>query len=134
MLILKHLKMLKRVSIFIQIILRELVVSSLKSLSLKLLKIIKNVKGPLWQCGSISLTAVAHHCCSGRIPGDHVVLRMKEWTKIQWMNWCTAVQLRSPHRMPCKHTKCMLPHCHNGPFTFLVILNSVTLTRKLQAP
>jgi hypothetical protein len=27
----------------------------------------------------------------------------------------------------------MLPHCHNGPFLFLVILNSVTLTRKLRA-
>jgi hypothetical protein len=33
----------------------------------------------------------------------------------------------------CK-SKRMLPHCHNEPFIFLVILNSVTLTRKLRAP
>jgi hypothetical protein len=29
---------------------------------------------------------------------------------------------------------CMLPHYDNGPFTFLVILNSVTLTQKQWAP
>ena len=39
MLILKHLKTLQRVSIIILIIFRELVISLLKSLSLKLLKI-----------------------------------------------------------------------------------------------
>ena len=27
-----------------------------------------------------------------------------------------------------------LPHCHNGPSIFLVILNSVILKRKLRAP
>jgi len=44
------------------------------------------------------------------------------------------VQLASPHRTPYIHTKRMLQHCHNGPFIFLVILNSVTLTRKVRAP
>ena len=55
MLILKHLKTLKtlqHISISIQIIVRELVVSSLKSLSLKLLKILKvhygNVAANVW--------------------------------------------------------------------------------------
>jgi hypothetical protein len=55
--------------------------------------------------------------------------------------WCSVwrctdgeVQLASPHRMPHIHTKGMLPLCHNGPFIFLAILNSVTLTRKLRAP
>jgi hypothetical protein len=67
----KHLKTLQYVSISNQIIPRELVVSSLDSLSLK-----------LWQYGSL-------------------------------------------------HTKRVLPRCHYGPFTFLVILNSMTLTRKL---
>jgi hypothetical protein len=43
-------------------------------------------------------------------------------------------QLTSPHRTPYIHTKRKLPHCHNGPFIFLVILNSVTLTRKLELP
>ena len=57
-LILKHLKTFKTlqyVSMSIQIILRELVVSSLKSLNFK---ITKNIKGPLWQCGSIRLYGV----------------------------------------------------------------------------
>jgi len=35
---------------------------------------------------------------------------------------------------PFKFIYSMLPHCHNGPFIFLVILNSVTLTTNLQAP
>jgi len=39
--VLKHLKMLKNVSIIIQIIFRELVGSLLKSLNLKLFKIVK---------------------------------------------------------------------------------------------
>jgi len=50
----KTLKMLQHVSISIQIILRELVVSSLKSQ----FKITKNIKGPLWQCGSIRLVCM----------------------------------------------------------------------------
>jgi len=98
MLILKHLKILKtlqHISISIQIIFRELVVSSLKTE----FKIARNIKGPLWQCGSIRV-----------------------------------VQLASPHRTPYIHTTRMLPHCHNCPFIFLVILNSVTLTRKIRAP
>jgi len=45
MLILKHLKALQPVLIIIQIIFREFVGSSLKSLNLK---IFKNVKGQLW--------------------------------------------------------------------------------------
>jgi len=45
MLILKHLKTLQHVSIIIQIILRELVYSLLKSLILKFVKIVKG------QCG-----------------------------------------------------------------------------------
>jgi len=44
MLILKHLKTLQNVSIFIQIIFRELVGSLLKSINLKF----KTVKGQLW--------------------------------------------------------------------------------------
>jgi len=49
---------------------------------------------------------------------------------------CTdgEVQLAFPHRTPYIHTTRMLPHCHNGPFIMLVILNSMTLTRKLRAP
>jgi predicted Abi (CAAX) family protease len=47
---LKYLKALQHVSISIQIILRDIVVSALKSLSCK---ITKNIKGPLWQCGSV---------------------------------------------------------------------------------
>ena len=35
---------------------------------------------------------------------------------------------------PFKFIYSMLPHCHNGPFIFLVVLNSETLTRKLRAP
>jgi hypothetical protein len=35
---------------------------------------------------------------------------------------------------PFKLIHSLLPHCHNGPFIFLVILNSVTLTTKLRAP
>jgi len=45
MLILKHLKTLQHVSIVIQIIFRELIGSLLKSLNLKIFKI---VKGQLW--------------------------------------------------------------------------------------
>jgi len=45
---LKHLKTLQHVSIIIQIIFRVLVVSLLKSLNLK------NVKVWLWWCGSIT--------------------------------------------------------------------------------
>ena len=45
MLILKHLKTLQHVSIAIQIIFRELIGSLLKSLNLKIFKI---VKGQLW--------------------------------------------------------------------------------------
>jgi len=33
-----------------------------------------------------------------------------------------CVQLASPHKTPHIHTTLMLPHCHNGPFIFLVIL------------
>ena len=44
MLILKHLKTLQHVSIFIQIIFRELVVSLLKSLNLKIAEFKKNSK------------------------------------------------------------------------------------------
>jgi len=58
MLILKHLKTLQHVLIFIQIIFRELVGSSLKSLNLKILK---NVKGQLWWCGSIVFSVCAWH-------------------------------------------------------------------------
>jgi hypothetical protein len=60
-----------------------------------------------------------------------------------WQHKCGVYVWRSVWR--CKldcvqfesrivHTKRMLPYCHNGPFIFLVILNSVTLTRKLRAP
>jgi len=51
MFILKHLKTLQHVSIIIQIIIRELVVSLLKSL---ILKIFKNLKDQLWWCSSIT--------------------------------------------------------------------------------
>jgi hypothetical protein len=34
-----------------------------------------------------------------------------------------TAQLTFPHRMSHIHTKRMLPRCHNGPYTFLVILN-----------
>jgi len=54
--------MLQHVLVSIQIILRELVVSSLKSLSFK---ITKNIRGPLWQCGSIRLV-----CMYGVLCGD----------------------------------------------------------------
>jgi hypothetical protein len=53
--------------------------------------------------------------------------------KLDWVQKLYAVQLASPHRTPYIHTTRMLPHCHNGPLIFLVILNSVTLTRKLRA-
>jgi len=49
MLILKYLKTLQHVSIIIQIIFGELVISLLKSLNLKF----KNVKSQMWWCGSI---------------------------------------------------------------------------------
>jgi len=56
MLMLKHLKILQHVSIIIQIIFRELVGSLLKSLNLKF---VKNVKGQLWRCGSITFLSLA---------------------------------------------------------------------------
>ena len=55
MLILKHIKTLQQVLIIIQIIFRELVGSLLESLNLKL----KNVKGHLWSCGSITFGVCA---------------------------------------------------------------------------
>jgi hypothetical protein len=72
MLILKYLKTLKALqhaSISIQIILRELVVSSLESRSFK---ITKNIEDPLWQCGSIRLV-----CMHGVLCGD------VSWTSYQ---------------------------------------------------
>ena len=63
MLILKQLKTLKtlqHVSISFQIILRELVVPSFKVTEFK---ITKNIKGPLWQCGSIPLVCVCMAFC-----------------------------------------------------------------------
>ena len=57
MLILKHLKMLQHVSIAIQIIFRELVRSLLKSLNLKVFKI---VKGRLWLCCHITTIDLLH--------------------------------------------------------------------------
>ena len=48
MLILKHLKILQHVSIFIQIIFRELVGSLLKSLNLKITEFKFFLKGQLW--------------------------------------------------------------------------------------
>ena len=45
-----------------------------------------------------------------------------------------AVQLASPHRTPYIHTTRMLPHCHNGPFIFLLILNLVTLKGNYELP
>jgi hypothetical protein len=77
-------------------------------------KITKNIKGPLWKCGRIRLV-----CMYGVLCGD---------VKLD------CFQLTSPQRTPYIHTKRMLPHCHNGPYILLVILNSVTLTRKLRAP
>jgi len=55
------------------------------------------------------------------------------WRSV-WRCKLEAVQLTSPHRTPYIHTKHMLPHCHNEPFIFLVILKSVTLTKELRAP
>ena len=78
-------------------------------------KITKNIKGPLWQCGSIRMVCMYDVLC-----GD--------------VSWTASVQLASPHKTSYIHTKRILPHCRNGPFIFLVILNSVTLTRKLRAP
>ena len=54
MLILKHLKALQHISIFIQIIFRELVGSLLKSLNLKITEFKKFLKAQLWWCGSIT--------------------------------------------------------------------------------
>jgi hypothetical protein len=62
-LILKHLKILKtlqHVSISIQIIFRELVVFLVKVTEFK---ISKNIKGPLWQCGSILLVGMYGVLC-----------------------------------------------------------------------
>jgi len=56
MLILKHLKVLRHVSIIIQIIFREFVGSLLKSLNLKF----KNVKSQMWWCGSITTFDFLH--------------------------------------------------------------------------
>jgi len=48
----------------------------------------------------------------------HVYVWRSVWRcKLDW------VQLTSPHRTPYIHIKRMLPHCINGPFAFLVILN-----------
>jgi len=54
MLILKHLKTLQHVLIFIQIIFREFIRSLLKSLNLK-----DFLKGQLWWCGSITFGVCA---------------------------------------------------------------------------
>jgi len=56
MLILKHLKTLQHVSIIIQIIFRELVVSLLKSLNLKF----KNGEFELWWCCRITTVQILH--------------------------------------------------------------------------
>jgi hypothetical protein len=40
-------------------------------------------------------------------------------------------QIRYVYISPFKFIYTMLPHGHNGPFICLVILNSLTLTRKL---
>jgi len=76
MLILKHLKTLQHVSIFIQIIFRELIGSLLKSVNLN---IFKNVKGQLWWCGSIMFGV----CAWPRIGTNElhsVALRSPQWT------------------------------------------------------
>ena len=68
--------------------------SSLKSLSLKLLKIIRNVKGPLWQCGSIHLM-----CLHGVLCAD------VSWTAVhQFIHWIFVLSLSAlsflrPHNL-----------------------------------
>ena len=54
--------MLQHISISIQIIFRELVVSSLKVTEFKITKYIKR---PLWQCGSIRLVCIYDVLCGG---------------------------------------------------------------------
>jgi len=67
MLILRHLKTLQHVSIIIQIIFWELVVSLLKSLNLKLFK---SVKSQLWFCrGRVPST---RGCVEGTVPQQNL--------------------------------------------------------------
>ena len=68
MFILKHLKTLQHVSIIIQIIFRELVCSSLKSL---ILKFVKNVKS---QCGDEAHTHTHLVCVRTRTHTPSVML------------------------------------------------------------
>jgi hypothetical protein len=83
--------MLQHVSISIQIILRELVVASLKY-------------GYSIQSNSHLHTERNTYCSPTHISTQNAIR--------------TAVQLTSPHRTPYIHTKRMLPHCYNGPFIF----------------
>jgi len=96
--------MIQHVSISIQIKFRELVVSLLKSLSFK---ITKNIKGPLWQCGSIVWCVCVAFCVEmwgGLQYVWHSVWRCNLDCNMYGVlcgdvRW-TEVQLTSPHRTP----------------------------------
>jgi len=98
MLILKHLKTLQHVSIIIQIIFREFVGSLLKSMNLRIFKI---VKGQLWWCSSITFGVCAWRSVWGGMLQSNIL----------------------PHTEHHGHTpNVMLSHHHNWPFTVLKIL------------
>jgi len=83
MLILTHLKTLQHVSIIIHIIFRELVGSLLKSL---ILKFVKNLKGQMWWCGSITFGVSALTFCVGRYVG-----LQSNSSVIGHVFWCSSV-------------------------------------------
>jgi len=103
MLILKHLKTLQHVSIFIQIVFRVVAGSLLNSPKLKVTEFKNFLKGQLWWCGSITFGVCA------------------------WRSVWGGMLDYSPTYLPTlnAHTpNVMLPHHHNWPFK--KFLNSVT--------